>query len=250
MSLREHLTALPDDLAGAIDATYTATTDHYLKEEWDDAQVDAGRFCEATLRYMQWKRKGSYTPIDGNSKPNRKSEVQKCRDDTQLAATLRQQIPQAVELVMDFRNNRNSAHLGDIDANRLDAGTVVSVVTWLIGEIIRLETQQQPADVQALLNRLAEPYVPLIQHIGDTPVILDPSMGIDDQVLVFLYQAGGVVDIATLREWAGYSHSTRWRTVVIARLAKAKLVFVDKQSQVHLLHPGAARAQELLVELS
>ncbi len=117
---------------------------HFLKGEWDDAQVDAGRFCDAALRYLEFRMTGSFTPIDGKSKPNRKTTVNKARQDTALPPSLRSQIPQSVELTMDFRNNRNSAHLGNIDANKLDATTVVQNVTWIIEEIVRLETQNPP----------------------------------------------------------------------------------------------------------
>jgi hypothetical protein len=66
---------LPSDLADALETQYRNLLDHYLKEEWDDAQVDAGRFSEAVLRVIEWHMTGSYTPI-GRSSPSRKQVVQ------------------------------------------------------------------------------------------------------------------------------------------------------------------------------
>ena len=247
MSLLPHLAGVPPDLAVAIDATYREVLDHYLKEEWDDAQVDAGRFCEAVLRYLEWRMTGSYTPIDGKSKPNRKKVVNDARQETALPPTLRAQVPQAVELIMDFRNNRNAAHLGDIDANRMDANTVVQNVTWLVGEILRLESKSSPAEVQALLDQIAERHVPLIHKVGDTPVILDPDLRSEEKVLLFLYQNPGAVPIARLQKWAEYAHSTRWREKVIMPLHHRRLVHLDADGQVHLLPPGEAAAQRILL---
>lgn len=247
MSIRAHLAGVPADLAKALDDTYRSMLDHFLKEEPDDAEVDAGRFCEAALRYVQWKMTGTYTPIDGKSKPNRKQVVQAARQDTRLPPTLRAQVPQAIELVMDFRNNRNSAHLGSIDPNTMDAGCVVQNVSWVIGEIARLESNKPTADIQTMLDRLADRHFPVIQNVDGTPIVLDTSMTAAQKALVLLHQHAAPVPMQTLREWAEYSNSTQWRRDVIGRLKKAKKVHVDAAGNVHLLRPGEVAAEELLL---
>lgn len=247
MKLDEHLASLPSELASALESTFLATVDHFLKQEWDDSQVDGGRFAEAVLRYLQWKYKGSFTPIDGRSKPNRKTVVDKVAQDLSLPDSLRTQVVQAVELVMDFRNNRNSAHLGDVDANRLDALTVVQLNQWILAEIVRLETQASPERVQALIDGLSQPYVPLVQYVEDRPIVLDSQMGAADKALVLLYQSGGKSTVGTLREWTEYANPSRWRTNVLAGLVREKLIQVQGEN-VHLLHPGQAQAQRLLVD--
>lgn len=247
LDLSTHLSALPKDLAVAIGSTYQAMMDHFLKEEWDDAQVDAGRFCEAALRYLEWKLKGSFTPIDGKSKPNRKSVVGAAKSDTSLAPSLRSQVPESIELTMDFRNNRNSAHLGNIDANKLDATTVVSNVTWIMSEIVRLETQKPPDDVQVLIDRLAERHVPLIQTVNGQPIVLQPTLGASDRALVILYQQGTPLALPTLRKWVGYANATRFRGNVIKALQKRAFVHVDQTGNVTLLLPGETEAQRIVL---
>lgn len=248
MSIRGHLTGLPTDLADALDHTYRDVIDHYLRGEPDDAQVDAGRFCEAALRYLEFKMTGKYTMIDGKSKPNRKKVVNDALQDTSLEPTLRAQVPQGVELVMDFRNNRNSAHLGKIDANDLDASCVVQNVTWVIGEIARIESNDSPAAIQALLDSLAQRHVPLVQVINGRPIILDPAMRAEQRVLIVLYQSEGPVPMGTLREWADYRNSTRFRVKIVGGLEKQKRVHVDKDGSVQLLRPGEVEAQRILLE--
>lgn len=247
MSLRDHLPDVPDDLAEALDETYRDVIDHYVKDEPDDAQVDAGRFCEAALRYLEWKMEGKYTPVDGKSKPNRKAVVHAAQQDVNLEPTLRAQVPQAVELIMDFRNNRNSAHLGSLDANNMDASCVVQNASWVIGEIARIESNESTDEIQGLVDRLAERHIPLVQSIGDTPIVLDPKMSARNKALVLLYQEGGPVPIQTLREWAEYTHTTNWRSNIIGGLQKEKLVHLDKDDKVHLLRPGEDEAQKVLL---
>jgi hypothetical protein len=247
VALADHLSPLPNDLADAIDGTYRDVMSHFLKEEWDDAQVDAGRFCEAALRYLEWKMAGTFTPIDGKSKPNRSVTVTKAQNDVNLLPSLRAQMPRSIELTMDFRNNRNSAHLGNIDANKMDAACAMQNVTWVAGEIVRIETHQPAADVQRLLAQLAERHVPLIQTVNGRPIVLRPKMDAGDKALVLLYQQSKPVAVPTLREWAGYANSTRWRDVIVKRLQSEALVHVHN-GEVSLLYPGEARAQKLILE--
>src|SRR5205085_10987413 len=140
------------------------------------AQVDAGRYCEAALRVLQWRMNGRYTPLDGKSKPNRKDVVGKAARDTALPPSLRQQVPQAVEMILDFRNNRNAAHLGGVDANKIDATCVVQLTGWVMGEIVRLETNKGSTEVQVILDGLADRQVPMIEMVGDTPVVLNTGL--------------------------------------------------------------------------
>jgi hypothetical protein len=248
MTLLSHLPHVPKEVANALGDTYRDVIDHYLKGEPADAQVDAGRFCEAALRYLEWKMGGKYTAVDGKSKPNRKTVVNAARQNTRLDPTLRAQVPQALELIMDFRNNRNSAHLGSIDANTMDASCVVQNVTWVMGELARIESKQDVQSIQTLLDRLAKRHVPSIQMIGDTPVILHPALTAAQRALVLLYQQGEPVPIQTLRGWAEYKNSTQWRRDVIAPLQRDKLVHLDKDERVHLLRPGEDEAQKILLE--
>jgi hypothetical protein len=247
LDLTPHLTTVPNDLAAALNSTYREVMGHFLREEWDDAQVDAGRFCEAALRYLEFKMTRSFTPIDGKSKPDRKATVNKAKQDTALAPSLRAQMTQSIELTMDFRNNRNSAHLGNIDANKMDAATAVQNVTWMVGEIVRLETQKPPTEVQRLLDQLAERHVPLVQTVNDRPIVLQPKMDAGNKVLVILYQRAKPVPVRKLQAWVGYVNGTRWRDTVLRGLQKKALIHVEND-EVTLLYPGEAAAQKLVLE--
>jgi hypothetical protein len=247
VSVASHLGTVPQPLADALDKTFGSVMEHYLKTEWDDAQVDAGRFCEAALRYLEWKMTGNYTPIDGKRKPNRKTTVAQAINDTSLPPSLRAQMPQGIELVMDFRNNRNVAHLGAIDANKMDANCVVQNVNWIVGEIVRVEANRPVAEIQHLLDQLAERHIPLVQVVKGRPVMLRPEMQASEKALILLYQQAKAVPIGVLREWVGYGNATRWRKVVLADLEKRALVHIDDEGEVMLLHPGEAEAQRLVL---
>lgn len=245
--IQSHLAGLPLDLSAALEETYQDIIDHFMREEWDDAQVDAGRFSEAVLRYLEWKSSGTFTPIDGKRKPNRSKVIAAARNAVVLAPTLRAQVPQAVELMMDFRNNRNTAHLGSIRPNKMDAACVTQNATWVVGEIIRLESDRSVQEIQAFLDQLAERHIPLVQRVGETLVVLNAALSAAEKALVLLYQNGAAVPLNTLRQWAEYSNTTQWRKLVIDRLHKDKLIHLDASGLVHLLRPGELRAQQILL---
>ncbi|MFT4050267.1 MAG: hypothetical protein QM648_10615 [Solirubrobacterales bacterium] len=245
MALSEHLSTLPADLSDALEREYSNVLEHFQLEEWDDAQVDAGRFAEAVLRYLQWKMSARYTAIDGKNKPNRKSVVTRARDDTGLPPSARLQIPGSVELMLDFRNNRNSAHLGLVDADRLDATCVLNLVTWSMAEIVRIETQRDAGEVQTLLDAMSARRIPIVEIVEGEPVVTDPNLATGDRALVLLYQHSGPIGIKTLREWTGYKNVSRWSTGVLSPLERAKLIAI-RSDRIYLLARGTARAEELL----
>lgn len=247
MRLGEHLTGLPTELADALELQYKNVMEHFLLGEWDDAQVDAGRYCEAVLRVLQWRMNGRYTALDGKSKPNRKDVVGKAERDAALPPSLRQQVPQAIEMIMDFRNNRNAAHLGGVDANKIDAACVVQLAGWVTGELVRLETNKGTAEVQGILDGLAERQVPMIEMVGETPVVLNGGLSATEKALVLLYNHNAPVDTRTLQRWVEYANTTRWRENLLRAMQKARLIYLDGQD-VHLLMPGRIAAEKLLAE--
>jgi hypothetical protein len=243
----EHCTSLPTDLAGHLDAEFAKIQKHYLLREWDDLQVDGGRLCEAILRVIEWKMNGTFTPIDGKSRPNRKTVVNAATHDTNLPPSLRLQVINALELVMDFRNSRNAAHLGNIDPNQIDAMTVYQLIIWMIGEIIRLESTLKPVDIQEVLTVFAERPVPLIYRVNNQPIILSTKLSAPDTVLVLLYDSIDPVDFSTLFKWSRHTNITKWRDGVIKALEKSKKIYIENK-KIHLLPPGMTAAEQLITE--
>lgn len=243
--ISRHCASLPQPLAEHLEKEFIKVQTHFFLEEWDDLQVDGGRFCEAILRYLEWKMSGIHTPIDGKSKPDRKTTANKARNDTNLPPSLRLQVIDATELVMDFRNNRNSAHLGDIDPNKIDGMTAYQLIVWVIGEVVRLESNLKPDEIQAVLAALAERPAPIIYRVDGQPVVLSTKLSAKEVVAVLLYDSTEPVPIRSLFKWSQHSNITRWRTGVLKPLIAAKMVFLNKET-VQLLPPGMRFAEAII----
>jgi hypothetical protein len=237
---------VPVELAGHLDAEFAKIQEHYLLSEYDDLLVDSGRMCEAILRYLEWRVTGSYTPIDGRSKPNRSQVVNATKQATSIEPSLRQQGVNLMETVMDFRNNRNAAHLGSIDPDIIDATTSYQMLSWVVAEIIRIEARLNSKTVQEMINKFAERPIPVIYTVAGSPTVLDANISHEDEVLVLLYDNDGPVDISTLFKWTHHGNITRWKKNVVEPLAKGRLIMLDR-NELHILPTGRKRAETVLV---
>ncbi len=116
-----------------------------------------------------------------------------------------------------------------------------------MGELVRLETEKDATDVQAVLDGLSERQIPVIEMVESTPVILSTSLSAAEQALVLLYHSEGAVDSLTLRKWVGYGNTTRWRDKVIRQLRSERKIHVDEGDRVHLLMPGRVKAEKIIL---
>ncbi len=242
--LEGYLTKLPEELRNVLESEFSSLAEHISLGEWDDAEVDAGRYSEAVLRVLEWQMDGAYTPIDGQQKPNRKKVVNKASNDTALAPSMRFQIPALTELLMDFRNNRNAAHLGNIDPGSIDGSTVHQMASWILAELVRIYGKATQQETQAILDELAMRPIPLVYEVADTKLVLSNSFSTKDKVLLLLSSEGGVADDMTLAKWCEYKNSTRFRSSILKKLAIEKMVYIEGR-RVHLLPPGSIRASEI-----
>lgn len=203
--LAQHLNSLPNKLITALQVEFQKLHQQYFLGKWEPTQLDGGRFAEAVLRIVQYKDTGTYTPI--GTQLNRKTIVGSAAKNIVLPDSLRLQVPALAELVIDFRNNRNSGHLGAIDVNEMDSALVLSASNWILAELIRLETQMSPNDAQAEIKKIIERKMPIVEEIGGRLKCLNPKFGAKEKALVFCYQKyPGPVSLDELNDWMQYSN--------------------------------------------
>jgi hypothetical protein len=203
--LAQHLNNLPNELVTALQTEFQKLHQQYFLGKWEPAQLNGGRFAEAVLRIVQHKDTGTHTAIDAQL--NRKSIVGNAAKNTTLPKSVQLQIPALVELVMDFRNNRNSGHLGSIDVNEMDSGFVLNAANWIVAELIRLETQMSPADAQAEIKKIIERKIPIIEEIGGRLKCLDPKLDAKTKAVIFCYQKyPETISLDKLVDWTEYKN--------------------------------------------
>lgn len=243
--ISSHCPGIPQLLAESMDNEFSKIQEHFLLSEYDDLLVDSGRICEAVLRYLEWRTNEDFTPIDGRSKPNRSQVVNAARKDMTLEPSVRQQVINLVETVLDFRNNRNAAHLGSIDPNIIDATTAYQMISWVMAEVLRVEAKLNDKDIQELMNKFAERPIPVVYTVAGRPQVLDVNISHLNEVLVLLYDSNSPVDLTVLFKWTHHSNITRWKKNVIDVLVKERLIVLENK-KVYILPGGSKRAEDII----
>lgn len=245
--LTQHLNSLPSDVVNILQTEFQKLHQRYFLGQWEPSQLDGGRFAEAVLRIVEFKSAGTCTPI--GTSLNRLQIIQSAERDTALADSLRFQIPRLAGLILDFRNNRNVGHLGAIDVNEMDSTFVLHAANWIVAELIRLETQMDPADAQAEIKKIIERKVPIIEEIGGRLKCLDSKLKAKEKTMVFCYQKyPDAISLNDLTDWLKYPNKSVLRKELTAldkdgrldlrsdmtRLTKKGLLWVEKNISFEL----------------
>lgn len=190
--------------------------------------VEGGRFCEAAFRLLQDITQSKHTPL-GKSLPNTDSLILQLSqlDSSKFNDSIRLHIPRSLRLVYDIRNKRDAAHLADgIDPNLQDATLVVTVLDWVLAELIRLYHKVPANTASKIVQGIVKRVAPVVQDFNGFLKILNPKLGVSDHCAVLLYQRG--------EDGATYEELDKWaRPSMRANLRRALLTLVDKKDYAH-----------------
>lgn len=189
--LKEQLAKFyPRELVDALLGSYEELAGNYVRAKLRPSQVEGGRLCEAVIRMLQYETAGHYTPI--GSSLNLDGEIETLRNlpKNSYDESIRVHIPRTIRVIYDIRSKRDSAHLGSISPNTMDATLVLNCCKWIMAELFRMRFQMPIVEAQKIIDSLVEKDIPLIQDFGGFPVILKPQLSLGDRILLLLYNRG------------------------------------------------------------
>jgi hypothetical protein len=236
------LAHVPADILERLEAEYVELERRFALRDWGPAELNGGRFAEAVLRLLEWKRGVPHTAF--GTPANRSAILNAAKSDTSLPDAYRFHIPMCVELLMDVRNKRNVAHLGDdISVNEIDSTLVLGLASWALAEIVRVESAVDPAESQRIIDSLAERSIPLVEEVGGELVVLATNLNTAAKVLVALYhEYPRPMKVRDLQSAVGYGHSTRFRAL-LASEASERTIHI-KGDLVYLTRKGTAWVEQ------
>lgn len=221
--LRSHLKSLPEELINSLEREFQKIHEQYFLGRWEPSQLDAGRFSEIVLRVVESHYKQAYTPL-GN-KLNRENIIGEAAKCTNLEDSLRLKIPKLAGFLLDFRNNRDVAHIGNIDVNPMDATFVVNTANWIMAELIRLETGMSPEEAQKEITKIIERKLPIVEEIGGRLKCLNPKLSAKEKVLVFCYRTyPQLITDEELFSWVGITNKSRFKNKYLKELDREALI--------------------------
>ncbi len=75
---------------------------------------------------------------------------------------------------------------GDVDSNPMDSRIVVSMCGWILAEMIRVLHGLSILEAQKVVDFISERKIPLVWEKGGVKRVLDPKIGISDQVILLV----------------------------------------------------------------
>lgn len=167
------------------------------------SEVEGGRFCEAVFRILEHVTTGGHTALGVQLDSEKLIGTLGKLPKASTSDSIRLHIPRALRMVYDIRNKRDAAHLADgIDPNLQDAVLVISVLDWVLAELIRLYHKVTPNEATAIVDQIVTRIAPAVQDFDGFLKVLKPSLGAGDYVLLLLYQRGPQgAELVELRQW-------------------------------------------------
>jgi hypothetical protein len=181
------ISGIPSEVSAKLIEEYLEIKKRFAMNDWGPGQLKGGRFAEVVLRVYQYLAGDAVTPFGTDITAAEKTRV---LNTVQSAGTIdphiRQKTVPLVRLLLDFRNNRDVAHLGGFDANSMDTLFVMTSATWILCEVIRVYGGYSMAKAQEIVDGLSVKEYPVIIERDGELFIARHDLTAKQEVLVLL----------------------------------------------------------------
>src|SRR5437763_11627388 len=162
------ISGLPSELATRLIEEYLEVKKRFAMNDWGPGQLKGGRFAEVVLRIYQHLLGEVVTPFGTDIAAAEKTRVlNTVQSAGTIDAHIRQKTIPLVRLLLDFRNNRDAAHLGGFDANSMDTLFVMTSGSWILCELVRVYGGYRMPEAQEIVDGLwAKEYPVIIERNG------------------------------------------------------------------------------------
>ena len=231
---------IPDDLESKLFEEYTEIKRRFQLNDSGPAQLNGGRFAEATLRIFQHLLGLTVTPFTDDIKAFEKTNIiNKVTTDVKIDEHIRQKVTVLAKLLLDFRNNRDVAHLGGFSANKIDASFVLSCSNWVVAEFIRVYGNYSMVDAQKIIDKIAIPNYPVIFEIEGEEFISRDDLKVKQEILILLCKQKRDIDFLFSKTKEGNKGQFKQ---TITSMEKDKFIAL-KDKFYHLLPKGIKEIQ-------
>ncbi len=227
-------------LAKAAVENYVEMQQRFLAGDWQPAELDGGRLCEALARCIYQLDTGHITHSQLPNEICIKLEAPQAVH--ALVEKERRHLVKAIQVVYKFRSDRGAVHISNTyDANFMDSMMVLHVGKWLFAEFLRVAWNQDRQVVAETIDRIVQLEHSLIHELDGKPLVLARGIPAPDEVLLLLNHAtGNRLTRAAVRDQAANQKTSTVNAAVI-RLINAKEIRPADGDMVALTPSGQAR---------
>ncbi len=250
MNLNTILSNIPIGLKKPLIDEYNSIIQHYLEKRWTGAELSGGKFCEIIYTILDGHSKNSFA--SSPSKPsNFVDACKRLENNSHVPRSFQILIPRMLPPLYEIRNNRNVGHVGgDVDPNPMDSQAVVSMCSWILGEVIRVLHGTTIQDAQKAVDFITARKIPLIWEVGSIKRILKPSIVLKDQILLLISSSSNKTKVNDLITWIEYDNKAYFLKS-LRQLHKARFLELSTDElEVEILPPGTTYVETIIAKLN
>jgi hypothetical protein len=241
--------AIPSSLSEKLIEEYLEIKKRFSMNDWGPGQLKGGRFAEAVIRIFQHLLGEPITPFGSDIPAREKTRIlNSAQNDATIDEHVRQKIVPLTRLLLDFRNNRDAAHLGGFDANSMDTLFVMTSATWILCELVRVYGGYQMLEAQKIVDGLSVKDYPVIMERNGEIFITRHNLTAKEEVLVLLTKNTGS-NFTFLFSKTGDTNTSRFRRT-LREMVSAKLIGVHNDEYFIMPRGQAVVAKKSLLSYS
>lgn len=245
--LKQLLGSLPDGLREPLIKEYKKLTQYYMEHRWETAELSAGKICEIVYSIINGHIDGNY-PSSPSKPTNMVNACRQLENESSLPRSFRILIPRMLPALYEIRNNRGIGHVGsDVDANKVDATLMFTMVNWIMAELVRVFHTGSLEEAQLAINALAERKIPLVWDSKGVRKVLSPKMSLKDQILLLASSTEMDVSITELMTWTESTNKTYYKKL-LKDLHKDKLIHYNETTDTVTLLPAGSNSVAEIIE--
>ncbi len=247
--LNHILSGLPEGLKKPLIAEYNDILQRFFERRWAASELSGGRFCEIVFTILDGHAKNSYA----NKPAKPKRFVDACRaleSNVGVPRSFQILIPRMLPALYEIRNNRNVGHVGgDVDPNFMDAQAVVSMTSWIMGELIRVFHNISPAAAQKFVDGITQRKIPLIWETQQIKRVLNPRLSLKDQILLLISSSSQPTKVDDLLSWTECKDK-KYFLKTLRALHRSRLIeLAGDETQTEILPGGLEIVEKIIAKL-
>lgn len=247
LSVEDVLLSLPPSLKNDLLDEYRKILLNHRRQNWEGVLVDGGRFCEDVYAILNHLPDDSY-PDHAEKPSNFVDESLKLRNNPQLPSSCRVIMPYALVMAYSMRNHRDAGHTtkGTIASNESDALIVLRLCKWMLSELIRVMDATSSDIAKNIASSIDSREVLVVWKNPDNiERVLCDKLPFPQQVLLILYsRVSGQASTKDLVAATEYSNPTLFKTNIIKKLHRQRLIDYNKGTNIVTITPKGCREVE------
>lgn len=226
--------------ARSIISSYVDMQQRFLAGDWQPAELDAGRLCEAVSRALLQldTETVSHQDLPGAI---RRSLLDNNRSH-HLIQKDREHILKVIDTVYKFRSDRGAVHISPIhDANFMDSMFVLHAGKWLLAEFLRIAWNRDQRLIGQVIEQLVQVEYSFIHELDGKAKVTIKGISAADEILLLLQNApSNRLSRADIRAFAEDQKPDTLNKAII-RLNDEKTIRIAADGDIALTQVGQSR---------